>query len=190
VGINPWKKFTPFWLYALLASSLLVMAASSEDRPVASRLLLIAFGLLSWSFGEYLMHRFAFHADYRRGSYGPIHALHLAHHDDPQGVDQLFVSFWMSAPVSIVYFSLGWIIFSSWQIAAYLFFGVSVGYLSYEFLHYKAHHGDSHLRVLRYLKKYHLLHHGETPNRRFGVTTPLFDCLFGTFESVSRRYHS
>jgi sterol desaturase/sphingolipid hydroxylase (fatty acid hydroxylase superfamily) len=37
--------------------------------------------------------------------------------------------------------------------------------------------------LLRYLRRYHLLHHYKTPDLRFGVTSPLFDLLFGTFRS-------
>jgi sterol desaturase/sphingolipid hydroxylase (fatty acid hydroxylase superfamily) len=39
------------------------------------------------------------------------------------------------------------------------------------------------MRLLRYLRRYHLLHHYKTPDLRFGVTSPLFDLLFGTFRS-------
>jgi sterol desaturase/sphingolipid hydroxylase (fatty acid hydroxylase superfamily) len=34
--------------------------------------------------------------------------------------------------------------------------------------------------VLKYLKRYHLQHHYKTPQQRFGVTSPLWDVLFGT----------
>jgi sterol desaturase/sphingolipid hydroxylase (fatty acid hydroxylase superfamily) len=58
---------------------------------------------------------------------------------------------------------------------------MSAGYFFYEWLHFQCHHGNSRLRVLRYLRKYHLLHHYKTPELRFGVTSPLFDLIFGTF---------
>ena len=70
---------------------------------------------------------------------------------------------------------------------AYLFIGLIGGYFGYEWLHYQAHHGASRLRLLRYLKKYHLLHHHQTPDLRFGVTSPIVDYLFGTYQPVGKR---
>jgi sterol desaturase/sphingolipid hydroxylase (fatty acid hydroxylase superfamily) len=86
---------------------------------------------------------------------------------------------------AISYCAVTWAIVGSWQRMSFLFIGALIGYCIYEWLHYKAHHGHSTSGPLKYLKKYHMLHHGETPNLRFGVTSPLFDCLFGTFQSVA-----
>jgi sterol desaturase/sphingolipid hydroxylase (fatty acid hydroxylase superfamily) len=33
---------------------------------------------------------------------------------------------------------------------------------------------------------YHLLHHHDTPELRFGVSSPLFDMVFGTFRPVMK----
>jgi sterol desaturase/sphingolipid hydroxylase (fatty acid hydroxylase superfamily) len=54
-------------------------------------------------------------------------------------------------------------------------------------LHYRAHHRRARLRLFRYLRKYHLLHHYKTPELRFGVSSPLFDIIFGTFQPVASR---
>jgi sterol desaturase/sphingolipid hydroxylase (fatty acid hydroxylase superfamily) len=117
-----------------------------------------------------------------------MHKMHLAHHDDPLAVDQLFLSRWLSAPIAVGYWLLAWTILGDWQSVAYMFVGLVAGYCSYEWLHYQAHHGAGRLSLLKYLKKYHLLHHGETPNLRFGVTSPLFDYLFGTYQPVTQRH--
>jgi sterol desaturase/sphingolipid hydroxylase (fatty acid hydroxylase superfamily) len=117
-----------------------------------------------------------------------MHKMHLAHHDDPLAVDQLFLSRWLSAPIAVGYWLLARTILGDWHSVAYMFVGLVAGYCSYEWLHYQAHHGASRLSLLKYLKKYHLLHHGETPNLRFGVTSPLFDYLFGTYQPVTQRH--
>lgn len=183
-----WTKLTPFIIYPMMACGLGIAAFASEERQIARVILLIGFGLLSWGFGEYVIHRFALHFDpnHRKG-FASVHTTHLAHHDDPQAVDQLFVSLWMSAPSGAGYCLLAWGILGHWQSVVYLFVGLVAGYCSYEWLHYQAHHKACRLRLLKYLKKYHLLHHGETPNLRFGVTSPLFDYLFGTFQPVTPR---
>ena len=186
VVIRHWKKLTPFCLYPIIASCLGIAAVTSEERSVGRVFLLIVLGLLSWSFGEYVIHRFALHFDSHRKRFRYMHTLHLAHHDDPQAVDQLFLSIRLSAPSAAGYCLLAWAILD-WQSMSYLFIGVVAGYCCYEWLHFQAHHGASRMFPLRYLKKYHLLHHGETPNLRFGVTSPLFDYLFGTYQSATHR---
>lgn len=186
--ISSRKKFAPFYLYGTIATSLGIVAATNEERPFTIVFLLILFGLLSWGLGEYLLHRFVFHCGAHSICSGAhVYTLHLAHHDDPQSVDQLFISLRMSAPTAIVYCLLAWGILGNWHSVAYLFIGLVAGYSTYEWLHYQAHHGKPNRRLFLYLKKYHLLHHGETPNLRFGVTSPLFDYLFGTFEPVNNQ---
>jgi sterol desaturase/sphingolipid hydroxylase (fatty acid hydroxylase superfamily) len=87
----------------------------------------------------------------------------------------------------MIYFLLAWGFSSSWETAVYLFTGLVAGYLIYEWIHYQAHHGRPRISLFRYLKKYHLLHHHSTPDIRFGVTSPAFDYLFGTYRSASKR---
>jgi dihydroceramide fatty acyl 2-hydroxylase len=182
---KPWRKLTAFFLYVMIAIGLGISAVMSEERSLASRLLLIVLGLISWSLGEYLLHRFALHCASHVKSLQSAQTMHLVHHDDPQGVEQLFLSPRICLPTATGYCLLTWAILGNWQSMAFLFIGAITGYFCYEWLHYQAHHGHSSLRMMKYLKKYHLLHHGETPNLRFGVTSPLFDYLFGTFQSVS-----
>lgn len=92
----------------------------------------------------------------------------------------------MSLPIALCYGLLMWALVGDWRSTAYLFGGLIAGYFSYEWVHYQAHHGRPRLRLLRYLKRYHLLHHHRTPGLRFGVTSPVIDYLFGTFQQMSK----
>ena len=60
------------------------------------------------------------------------------------------------------------------------------GYFFYEYLDFQAHHGTSRGRLTRYFRKYHLQHHNYDATVRYGVTSPLFDYLFGTFHIEKR----
>jgi len=190
VSTQYWKQFTPFYFYTAAVSVLGVAAATSETRPLAVILRLFVCGFLSWALVEYGLHRFVFHYSARMAPSGLFFtAPHQSHHDHPQAVDQLFSSLRMSAPVALLYCLLTWAVLGSWQAMAYLFVGLILGYFSYEWLHYQAHHGAPRLRPLKYLRKYHLLHHHRTPEQRFGVTSPVVDYLCGTFRPVGRRDH-
>jgi len=182
-----WKQFTPFFFYTLLSLGLGVAATISETRSLTSILILCVTGILTWGLIEYGLHRFVFHfealsAKGRRF----VYAMHLSHHANPKTMDDLFTSLRLSLPIALSYCLLAWALMRSWQAMVYLLMGLMAGYFTYEFLHYQAHHRAPRLRVFRYLKKYHLLHHHKTPDLRFGVTSPVFDYVFGTFQSTHR----
>lgn len=51
----------------------------------------------------------------------------------------------------------------------------------YDLLHYYFHFGpDTSIPILNALKKNHMKHHFRDSNRGFGVTTTLWDWVFGT----------
>jgi sterol desaturase/sphingolipid hydroxylase (fatty acid hydroxylase superfamily) len=39
-------------------------------------------------------------------------------------------------------------------------------------------------RIIRYYRKYHLMHHHYDAKVRYGVTSPLFDYIFGTYHTT------
>ena len=180
------QKFIPFYFYAAVTLGMLAAAIASGGPSKTGILKLLVLGFLSWGLIEYGLHRFIFHYD-AKSEVGRkfIYAAHLSHHDNPKSKDNLFASLRFSVPIAAAYWLLAWGTLGTWQAAAYLFIGLVAGYFSYEWLHLQAHHGKSGLPVLRYLKKYHLLHHYRTPELRFGVTSPVFDLIFGTFRSAA-----
>src|SRR5260370_4600070 len=182
-----WKQFNPFLFYTLLSVGLGVAAMVSETRSLTSILFLSLTGVLTWGLIEYGLHRLVFHfeAQTEKGRRW-VYAMNLCHHANPKGMDDLFTSLRLSLPIALCYCSLAWALMGNWQAMVYLFLGLVTGYFSYEFLHYQAHHRTPRLRVFRYLKNYHLLHHHQTSALRFGVTSPVFDYIFGTFQSVHR----
>jgi sterol desaturase/sphingolipid hydroxylase (fatty acid hydroxylase superfamily) len=181
------KMFTPLLFYATLVTCLFSVALTTRWQPTRG-ILLTGSGFLSWGLLEYLLHRFVFHLEARSEFLRQlIYLLHLSHHENPQAADKLFASLWLSVPMASIYLMLAWSLFGKWQSAVYLWSGLVAGYLFYEWVHYQAHHGRPRVSLLRYLKKYHLLHHHTTPDLRFGVTSPAFDYLFGTYQSASKR---
>ena len=182
-----WKQLTPFYFYTLLSVGLGVAALISEARSMTRVVVLFLTGVLSWGLLEYCLHRLVFHfeAQSEKGRKF-VYAMHLSHHAKPKDMDDLFASLSLSLPLASGYCLLAWALTGSWQAMVYLFIGLTAGYFSYEFLHYQAHHHSPRLGVLRYLKKYHLLHHHQSSALHFGVTSPVFDYLFGTFRSTQQ----
>jgi dihydroceramide fatty acyl 2-hydroxylase len=184
VFVRTWKCFTPFFLYTAVAFFLGIAATVGEEPHKAGILLLLVSGFLSWGELEYSLHRFIFHFDaHSILVHKFVYAAHLSHHEKPRSTDDLFAKLRISLPVAAGYWLLAWAVLG-WRAASYLLIGLIGGYFCYEWLHFQAHHARPRLRLFRYLKRYHLLHHYRTPGLRFGVTSPLFDLMFGTFQPV------
>lgn len=179
-----WKQLSPVYFYAALVVCLLTITRGANFlwRQI---FLLISLGILSWTLIEYALHRFIFHY-HARSAFGRklIYGAHLSHHENPRATNRLFSGLLISLPIATAYLLLAWITTGSFHASAYLFTGLVAGYSCYEWLHFQAHHRRPRLRLFRYLRRYHLLHHYQTPEHRFGVTSPLIDLLFGTFRPV------
>ncbi|HJT67140.1 MAG TPA: sterol desaturase family protein [Pyrinomonadaceae bacterium] len=179
--VKAWRQFAPLYFYSGVSVCLALLAAR-KGYSAAVVLTLLAAGCLSWGFIEYGLHRFIFHYK-ARSRFGRklIYQAHLAHHEKPKARDRIFASLILSTPIAAAYWLLAWAATGAWAVASWLFVGMAAGYFCYEWLHFQCHHGRSRLRLLRYLRKYHLLHHYKTPELRFGVTSPLFDFVFRTY---------
>jgi sterol desaturase/sphingolipid hydroxylase (fatty acid hydroxylase superfamily) len=183
------RQFALLLLYAAIALCLGLFA----NAPLSPwRIgILLSIGVFSWSFIEYGLHRFIFHYD-AHSAFGRrfLYLVHISHHVNPESRKRTLASLFLTGPISGVYWLLAWFATGSPVSATYLFLGMATGYFCYDWVHFQCHHGKSRLRVLRYLKKYHLLHHYRTPELRFGVTSPLVDLLFSTFRPVLNEPHN
>jgi dihydroceramide fatty acyl 2-hydroxylase len=180
-------QFTPFVIYSAAMIALGVSSFLSDPPAPLVIAALIFLGLLSWGLYEYVVHRFLLHHS-TKGSFAmPGNQTHLRHHANPQDLDRLYVTLGEGAPVSAGYALLMSLLLGRWQAMAFAYIGFHAGYFFYEWLDYQAHHGHPRSRLIRYLKKYHLQHHHVDGSRRYGVTSPLFDLLFGTFHPERQR---
>jgi sterol desaturase/sphingolipid hydroxylase (fatty acid hydroxylase superfamily) len=144
-----------------------------------------AIGLLIWTLSEYLLHRYLFH-------YEPTHPtlkwvwylIHGVHHEQPQCKTRLVMPPILSIPLALLFYALFHFIVGNligaplW--VAPLYAGFVTGYIMYDMLHYAEHHLSMKWGFLKFVKRYHLLHHYKTPEHRFGVSNPLWDYVFGT----------
>lgn len=181
--IDRFQLYKPFIFYTgvLCALHAAVLRSEAPSLPFAMTLLIV--GLLSWGLVEYAVHRWVLHRVPRAQGFNlPGNLTHLRHHDDPQSLQRLNVQLSESLPICIAYFAAAWAISGSWAAATWLFTGLMAGYFFYEYLDFQAHHGTSGTRLIRYFRKYHNQHHHYDASVRYGVTSPLFDYLFGTFD--------
>ncbi len=151
-----------------------------------------AAGIAIWTFTEYVMHRFVFHYEPKGRFLQRVwFLLHGVHHEQPQCKSRLLMPPLMSVPLALAFFGL---FHAAVGVAlgfplgvAPLYAGFVAGYLAYDMLHYAEHHLPLKGGALRYLKRYHLLHHFKTPDDRFGVSSPLWDVIFRTVPRDSKK---
>jgi len=144
--------------------------------------LLFVMGLALWTLLEYVIHRGILHyADLGAWWNLGLAQVHASHHEHPEDVSKVVISPARTAPgTALIYLLLRTLLPSAE--AGGLLSGILVGYLGYETFHY-LYHAPISLRWgwLVELRKYHARHHFETPDRRFGVTAPLWDFVFRTW---------
>ena len=181
-AIDKVELFKPFAFYAVVLAAANAAAFQSEVLPPLTIAALLCGGLLSWGLFEYSVHRWVLHREASlRDARLPGNRTHLAHHAAPDALDRLNVQLGESLPVCAVYCLLAWAATGDWRSTVLLYDGLMLGYFFYEYLDYQAHHGAARGRLVRYYRRNHLLHHHCDAEARFGVTSPLFDLLFGTY---------
>jgi len=139
-----------------------------------------AAGLVVWSFAEYVLHRFVFHlAPTTPGRRRLQFVLHGIHHEDPHDATR-----WLMPPApallgAAALFLLFRIVLGPVWVQP-CFAGFLVGYLTYDYTHWAVHHAAVPTPLGRYLRRRHMLHHFAAPDACWGVTSPLWDWVFGT----------
>jgi len=139
-------------------------------------------GALLWTLAEYLLHRFGFHE--LPGSMLGARE-HRRHHADPSWFAPWTQKAAAALAVTGLLLPLAWLVAGGAPAAA--FTGGFVGmYVAYEVLHRRVHTRPPRGPYGRWRRRNHLAHHFADPRRAHGVTSPLWDHVFGTALSVER----
>ncbi len=165
------------------------------DANLGGGAVLAAFvtGLVIWTFTEYTMHRFIFHfapANPPRWLSRGLFLLHGVHHYQPNCKTRLVMPPLVSVPLAAMFLGLFQVVVGvglgagAW--VAPLFGGFMTGYLGYDLIHYATHHLPMQWKPLRVIKRYHMQHHFVMMDRRFGVSSPLWDIVFRTEPEAGR----
>jgi dihydroceramide fatty acyl 2-hydroxylase len=157
-----------------------VLAALGVDRAGAGRAALwVLGGLVFWTLTEYWLHRLVFHFEPDHPVGRRLHfIIHGVHHDHPNDRMRLVMPPSVSIPLAAL-FLLG---FHAVLGAGWLAFGAGflAGYLFYDMTHYHVHHHRPKSRLGKRLREQHMRHHFQDHERGYGVSSPIWDYVFGT----------
>lgn len=145
------------------------------------------FGILFWTLMEYSLHRFIFHwhPDPNSKQQLTLHfLLHGLHHKTPLDRDRLV--FPPAAALIIVgFFYCFYRLLLPYPIFCCFGTGKLTGYIIYDMIHYYLHHGSPEANSKWHKRKiYHHNHHFKDSEFGFGISTTLWDHVFGTLGAV------
>ena len=166
--------FADFAVYPPVVLTLLILALRHAPSLVWIEWLIACFaGIAVWTLLEYVIHRVVLHRI-------PFFAtMHDVHHQDPEGF--VGTPTWLSLAAICVgaLFPLWWE--TGFDFASGITAGLMLGYVWYVGVHHVLHHRYSHPGSYLYpWKRRHALHHYAPHPCNFGVTTQLWDRVFGT----------
>ena len=174
-----WGMYVPIIVYFLYVSN------ARFDYTVIRVAFTFFCGMFFWTFFEYLMHRFAFHwvADSERAKKF-IYVMHGNHHHFPRDRERLFMPPVPSLIIASIIFSIMYFIMGK---TVFMFFpGFILGYLLYGTMHYAIHAWNPPVKWMKPLWRNHHLHHYKDDHKGFGVSTTIWDRVFGTMFDLKK----
>ena len=149
----------------------------------------LPFGLLApcffWTLFEYIAHRYAFHLSPKgERTKKFVYIMHGNHHHFPRDRQRLFMPPLPSLILASVLFGIQYLILRD---NVYVFFpGFILGYLLYASIHYAIHAWNPPFKWMKPLWRNHHLHHYKDEEKGFGVSSTIWDHIFGTMFDLKR----
>ena len=147
-----------------------------------------ALGAATWTFAEYALHAWRGHGKGR----SEFTREHLRHHGRHEYFSPAGRKVRLALPVVGAAAALG-ASTAGWALGLAFAAGFAAAYAGYEWLHRRLHTHPPLNRYGAWARRHHFRHHFVEPSRNHGVTTPLWDWVFGTLEpsgpiEVPRRF--
>jgi sterol desaturase/sphingolipid hydroxylase (fatty acid hydroxylase superfamily) len=169
----------PLVLFAPVVVALL-WRQTAQGQPYGLLTALVTAGLLLWTVTEYGIHRFLFHLrPRRRAGIVLAYLVHGVHHAYPGDRGRLVMPPIVTVPLAGLFYLL-FTGAAGVSIGEGLFAGFVAGYVGYDTAHYAIHARGGRTPWLAALRRNHMMHHFQYPDRRFGVSSTFWDHIFRT----------
>lgn len=178
-------------LYVPIIICMIYYSSARFDITATKISLLFLGGMFFWTLFEYIMHRYVFHfmAESER-AIKIVYLIHGNHHEYPRDKERLFMppvpSIILAAAVfSLMYFLAA--VLTGGSMGVFAFFpGFMFGYLMYGTMHYAIHACNPPFKWMKPLWRNHHLHHYKEQEKGFGVSSTLWDHVFGTMFDLKK----
>lgn len=184
---NPWLNrlsrthtAIPVTLFTLYAIGLLYYTIQVTALPTPTIVALFFAGMVFFTFVEYAIHRWVYHpptqASEQRLRF--TYTIHGVHHDYPKDKQRLAMPPVLSVVIGTFLLLLFRLVLQQYAFA--FLSGFMLGYATYLTMHYMVHIYRAPSNFFKYLWVNHAIHHYNEDGVMFGVTSPLWDYVFGT----------
>ncbi|MGE4233181.1 MAG: sterol desaturase family protein [Bacteriovoracia bacterium] len=159
-----------------------ILAFVFSPLSISYKVTWFGLGIFTWSFLEYILHRWVLHyIPSTKVGKAFLARLHTNHHHDPKDETQVCVPLLFSLPIWAFMFSVI-LLFGGGTSASFIFLcGLSLFMTIYDIVHFNTHYYLAHNKLTKFQKKHHMLHHFSNSSKKFGVTSPVWDFVFGTY---------
>jgi len=169
----------PLIIFAIYSTALVYWSVTHTTLSVWATVGLFFAGLLVFTWVEYLVHRYLFHMrTYTKAREKLQYTLHGVHHEFPKDKDRLAMPPLLSITLATVLLLVFRVVMGD---LAFAFLpGFLVGYALYLAIHYMVHAFQPPKNFLKALWVNHGVHHYKDGEIVFGVSSPLWDYIYGT----------
>jgi sterol desaturase/sphingolipid hydroxylase (fatty acid hydroxylase superfamily) len=179
----------PVVIFILYGTALLVWSITHTFLNVWQTSGMFLIGVISFTWIEYLTHRYVFHMDISteiraRWQY----LIHGVHHEFPKDKGRLAMPPIVSVTIATILVLLFRLILG--DLAFSFLPGFLTGYAAYLSVHYMIHAFQPPKNFLKVLWINHSIHHYKNGESVFGVSSPLWDYIYGTLDSSGSAHHA
>jgi sterol desaturase/sphingolipid hydroxylase (fatty acid hydroxylase superfamily) len=175
----------PLTIFAIYAAGLLYWSVTHTSLSAGTTIFMFTIGLISFTWLEYITHRYLFHMKTFTDLRAKIqYTIHGVHHEFPKDKDRLAMPPLLSITISTLLLLLFRLILGD-LVFAFLP-GFIVGYAGYLAIHYMVHAFQPPKNFFKVLWVNHSIHHYKDGEVVFGVSSPLWDYIYGTMTVRSK----
>ena len=169
----------PLIVFAVYSIALLYWSVTHTTLSVLATIGLFFAGVLVFTWVEYMVHRYLFHMPtYTKAREKLQYTLHGVHHEFPKDKDRLAMPPLLSITLATVLLLVFRVVMGDFAFA--FLPGFLVGYALYLAIHYMVHAFQPPKNFLKVLWVNHGVHHYKDGEVVFGVSSPLWDYIYGT----------
>ncbi len=171
----------PLLIFFSYAAGLLYWNISYTNLSAVTTIVLFFVGFIAFTWVEYNVHRYVFHMKTYTELRNKIqYMIHGVHHEFPKDKDRLAMPPLLSITLGTILLLLFRVIMGDFVFA--FLPGFMVGYASYLSVHYLVHAYPPPKNFFKALWVNHSVHHYKDGEVVFGVSSPLWDYIYGTLE--------
>lgn len=169
----------PLIIFFTYAAALLYWSVTHTTLSIATTVTMFFIGVISFTWVEYNVHRYIFHmtADTEKKAKAQ-YTMHGVHHEFPKDKARLAMPPALSITIATILLFVFRLILGDFVFS--FLPGFLVGYAGYLSVHYMVHSFQPPKNFFKALWVNHGLHHYKNGEMVYGVSSPLWDYIYGT----------